>query len=80
MSGKISNSGITALIWLFYGKPEKTNFGSNSFKLLWEKEKDINLKELKYLMNKRSMLKIMITTAVPDAIDYYDNELSNSSN
>ena len=53
LSGKVDNNGSTALIQLFIIKPEKTDFNSDGFKLLWEKEKDIEVDELKYLMRKK---------------------------
>ena len=71
LGGKVNDYGITALTWLFNGNPEKTEFNSNGFKLLWEKEKDINVDELKKDMQYKSRLKDRIIAAVPDAIDYY---------
>ena len=43
LGGKENNSGDTALILLFRGYPEKTDFNSIGFKLLWEKEKNIKV-------------------------------------
>ena len=71
-NGKVSNSGFTALILLFYGKPEKTDFSSKGFKLLWEKEKDINVYSLKHFMQNKSDLKQKIIAAAPDATAYYE--------
>ena len=47
LGGKVDNIGETALIGLFYRNPEKTDFNSNGFKLLWEKEKGIEVDSLK---------------------------------
>ena len=61
LGGNVTNSGWTALIWLFYRNPEKTDFGSQGFKLLWEKEKDINVNVLqKYMHSKKDLKNIMI--------------------
>ena len=46
-SGNVDYAGETALIRLFKGYPYKTDFNSNGFKLLWEKEKNIKVDELK---------------------------------
>ena len=40
--GEMDNDGWTALIFIFFGNAQKADFGSADFKLLWEKEKDIN--------------------------------------
>ena len=50
MSWKVGKGGWTALIKLFQGNAEKTDFGSKGFRLLWEKEKDIRVDKLKYWM------------------------------
>ena len=71
LGGKVSKNGYTALMWLFDGNPENTDFNSNAFKLLWEKEKNINIKELKELMRKIKYLKYKLFTAVLEAIEYY---------
>ena len=47
LGGKVDKGGETTLIWLFFGNTEKTDFGSKGFKLLWKKEKNINVTELK---------------------------------
>ena len=78
LNGKVSNSRWTALIWLFNGNPEKTDFNSDGFKLLWEKEKNININDLKKWMHRKSKLKEKVIEAVPDAIDYYNKESSNT--
>ena len=52
--GKSNKNECTALISLFYANPEKTDFGTLGFKLLWEKEKEINISELKKKMRKKS--------------------------
>ena len=70
-SGRAGNSGETALILLFRWKPEKTNFGSKGFKLLWEKEKDISVDKLKEMMHKKPELKERVVAAVPGAAAYY---------
>ena len=57
---------------LFYGNPEKTDFNSIGFKLLWEKEKNININELKKYMIKKPKLKKRIVATVPDATKYYE--------
>jgi len=56
---------------LFYGNTEKTDFDSIGFKLLWEKEKDINVNELKKYMHKKPKLKKIVVSTVPGAIEYY---------
>ena len=71
LGGKIDNYKYTALISLFIENPEKIDFSSKGFKLLWEKEKDIIVDVLKYLMRKKPNLKERVIVAVPDAIDYY---------
>ena len=71
--GKVDDDGLTALIYLFQGNPEKTDFRSNGFKLLWEREKDIKVDSLKKLMNCFPKPKEKVIAAVPDAIDYYNN-------
>ena len=73
LSGKVSNSEYAALTMLFQGNPEKTDFSSKGFKLLWKKEKDINVNGLKKMMNYFPELKEKVIAAVPDAIDYYTN-------
>ena len=54
MGGKVNNYGETALILLFVENPEMTDFNSSGFKLLWEREKGINVGELKELMRRNS--------------------------
>ena len=71
LGGKVDNNGYTALILLFQWKPEKTDFNSKGFKLLWEKEKDINVKFLKKYILRNPDLKNRVITSVPDAINYY---------
>ena len=70
-SGKIDNEGYIALIKLFRWKPEKTNFNSNSFKLLWKMEKNIKIDKLKEYMHKKSELKNKVIAAVAEAVAYY---------
>ena len=41
--GKVDNDGDTALICLFNDNVNETDFCSRGFKLLWEKEKKINV-------------------------------------
>ena len=72
MGGKVDNGGWTALILLFNRKPEKTDFNSKGFKLLWEKEKDIDVGKLKEKMQKKPELKQKIIKAVPDSASYYE--------
>ena len=43
LGGKISDGGYTALLLLFYGDTEKTIFDSIGFKILWKKEKNIDV-------------------------------------
>ena len=69
--GRVNNDGFTALIRLFQLNPGKTDFSSNGFKLLWEKEKGINVGELKKLMNCFPELKERMIAAVPDARTYF---------
>ena len=49
-SGKADKNGRTALISVFIRNAEKTDFNSTGFKLLWEKEKNLNENELKKQM------------------------------
>ena len=53
LSGKVDNNGWSALILLFIIKPDKTDFNSDGFKLLWEKEKDIEVDRLKEWMQEK---------------------------
>ena len=69
----------TTLIGLFDENTENTDFSSNGFKLLWEREKGINEKELKLWICRKPELKVRVIAAVPDAIDYYNNKYLNSS-
>ena len=71
-SGKVDNNGNTTLILLFWLNPEKTDFNSNSFKLLWEKEKDIEVDSLKIWMQKKPALKEKVITAISNAAAYYE--------
>ena len=71
MGGNVNNNGNTALILLFYKNPEKTDFNSNCFKLLWEKEKDIEVDRLKEYIQRKPELKEKVISAVPDAAAYY---------
>jgi len=50
---KVNYDGETALILLFIIKPDKTDFNSDGFKLLWEKEKDIEVDRLKEWMQEK---------------------------
>ena len=70
--GKVDNDGYTALIRLFRGISGKTYFGSNGFKLLWKKEKDINADELRKLMHENSNLKEKVVTAILEAVTLYE--------
>jgi len=76
LGGKFYDYGWTSLIWLFTGYPENTDFNSNGFKLLWMKEKNINVDKLKEKMHDHQELKERVIAAIPDAIDYYNNESS----
>ena len=67
LSGKVNDNGWTALIRLFKGTPEKVDFSSRGFKLLWEKEKNIEKKKLIKKMSKRLDLKKTVVAIVPDA-------------
>ena len=49
-AGNVDLDGCTALIWLFNGNADRTDFSSLGFNLLWEKEKRIEINELKYQM------------------------------
>jgi len=60
------------LIWLFNGNTKKTDFNSNGFKLLWEKEKDIYIDKLKEKMQNKPDLKNRVISAVPEAAAYYE--------
>ena len=64
LSGKVTNGRYTALIWLFSGKTDKTDFSSDGFKLLWENEKSINTEKLKEKMQTKQYLKNSVITAV----------------
>ena len=75
LGGKVDNNGSTALIQLFIENPEKTDFNSNGFKLLWENEKNIKVDELKKDMRRNKQIKEMIVTAIPDAEQYFDNNV-----
>ena len=77
--GKVDYSGYTALIWLFNKNPEKADFNSNGFKLLWEREKDIRVDKLKKNLSKVPHLKNMIVAAAPGADQYFDQETDSSS-
>ena len=69
--GRADNSGETALIKLFKWKPEQTDFGSDGFKLLWEREKGADVGELKKWMREMPELRDVVVAAVPDAAVYY---------
>ena len=71
LGGKVGSGGYTALIWLFIGSASKTDFCTSGFKMLWEREKDININHLKEWMQKKPKLQTPITVAVPDAVIYY---------
>ena len=71
LGGRIDKYGYTAMILLFRGNTEKTDFGLNGFKLLWEKEKDISVDKLKEMMHKKPELKERVVAAVPGAAAYY---------
>ena len=68
---KVNNSGYTALTYLFNGYLKNIDFGSNGFKLLWKKEKDIYVDFLKSSMQKRPDFKKRIIAVIPDAVTYY---------
>ena len=59
-------------MWLFYRNPVKTEFNSNGFKLLWKKEKNINVDALKEKMQNKPDLKNRVISAVPEAAAYYE--------
>ena len=72
LGGKVDKYGSTALIKLFYRNLEKTDFNSDGFKLLWEKEKNIKVDELKEEMRKKPELKEKVIAAIPDATTHYN--------
>ena len=47
-------------------------FDTRGFKLLWEKEKGINVDDLKNEMREKQKLKNRVVAAVPDAAQYYE--------
>ena len=71
LGGNIDNGGWTALMRLFIGYVDKTDFGSFGFKSLWKKEKNINISGLQKWMCKKSELMGKVVAAVPDAMAYY---------
>ena len=71
LGGKVNTNGDTALIKLFEGCTNKTEFNSDSFKLLWNIEKNIEKYKLKKLMRRKEKLKEKVVEAVPDAERYY---------
>ena len=72
VGGKVDNNENTALILLFWKNPEKTDFNSKGFKLLWEKEKGISITKLKEQMRKKPELNERVVAAIPDAVAYYE--------
>ena len=66
-SGKSVTGGNNALILLFLGNTHKTDFNSTGFKMLWEREKNIKINELKYWMLMKPELMKRIILAVPEA-------------
>ena len=71
-SEKVDIFGYTALMYLFNGYNENIEFSSIGFKLLWEKEKDINTDFLKIWMCGKPELREAVVAAVPDAAPYYE--------
>jgi len=49
-----------------------TDFSSDGFKLLWEKEKNINVEKLKKWIRMKPDLKDKVINAIPEAVEYYD--------
>jgi len=47
LSGIVNNVGNAALLKLFNGNVEKTDFSSCGFKMLWKIEKNVKISELK---------------------------------
>ena len=76
LGGKADINEQVALLELFYGKPEKIKFDSNGFKLLWQKEKDINIDMLIYMMTNKPELIMIVIVAVLDAEQYFYEESS----
>ena len=57
VGGKENNSSEAALILLFQWSPEKTDFNSDGFRLLWEAEMDINEEDLRNQMHWKANLR-----------------------
>ena len=56
---------------IFYEDPKKVDFSSKGFKLLWEKEKGINVDELKIWMQSKPEQEVRVVSAAPDAAAYF---------
>ena len=61
----------TALILLFKGSPEKTNFKSRGFMLLWDMEKNIEKEMIREYMRYKPELRDRTVKAVPELAAYY---------
>ena len=72
LGGKADKEGWTALILLFIGNTEKTDFSSIGFKVLWQREKSIKIDRLKNQMRKKPELKHKVIAVVSDAAKYYE--------
>ena len=71
LGGKVAKDGYTALILLFEGNTDKIDFGSDGFKLLWEREKNMNEGLLKHVIHNKLELKARLM-AVLEAVAYYE--------
>ena len=67
----VNNIEWTALICLFYGLPEKTDFDSNGFRLLWGKENDIKIDVLNEKMRSKKNLRMTVIAATSDTTSYF---------
>ena len=60
------------MIRIFKENIYNIDFGTQAFKLLWEKEKCIEIDKLKKLMKLIPEIKEKLVSSVPDAITYYE--------
>ena len=72
LSGKVNNDCDNALMLFLEGNTEIIDFGSRGFKLLWEKEKYIEIDKLKNKIRDKPELKERIVAVVSDAIEYFE--------
>ena len=71
LSGMQNEINDTALIKIFESSNRhKVDFGSPGFKLLWNREKDVNVEELHIRISQASDVIPKLLTAIPGALQY----------